>query len=169
MSSGPLSPSREAKQWENKIATFDLAKEFSRQNENLTKNFGRDRFSYTAELHGLNAEYWAYNEARIAHGYPCTAWLQLGLLYAVGLHTAKEQGIVKMGTPFARFWRAHYFDWITFARRGAIYAWAGGLLAGTIMFGSPDLAFKRAVSKYHFWMSKEDLDLGANEMLLFTK
>lgn len=162
MSNGPLSPQREVKQWENNIATFDLAKEFCRQNEQLTKNFGRDRFSYTPELHALNANYWAYNEAKLAHGYPATAWLQLGLLYYVGLYTAKEQGIVRMGTPFARYWRAHYFDWMTFARRGAIYAWAGGLLAGTVMFGNPDLALKRAISKYHYWMSQEKLDLDGN-------
>ncbi len=54
------------------------------------KSFGRDRFSYTAELHSLNALYWKNNEAKMAHGYPYTAWLQLGLLYGVGLHTAKE-------------------------------------------------------------------------------
>jgi hypothetical protein len=90
MSSGPLSAAREVKQWENNIPTFDLAKEFSRQNKSLTENFGRDKLTYTPELHNLNAEYWAYHEPRIAHGYPYTAWLQLGLLYAVGLHTAKE-------------------------------------------------------------------------------
>ena len=150
-----LSHAREVKQWENNLASFDLSKEFAKQNPDLCKNFGKDKFSYKAELHPLNAEYWAFNEARLAHGYPYTAWLQLGLLYAVGLHTAKEQGIVKMGTPFARYWRAHYFDWITFARRGVVYAWAGGLLAGTIMFGNPDLSLKRAISKYHYWFSME--------------
>ena len=56
--SGPLPPTREVKQWENNLATWDL-----------------------------NAEYWAYNEAKMAHGYPGTAQLQLGLLYFVGLHT----------------------------------------------------------------------------------
>jgi hypothetical protein len=74
-----------------------------------------------------------------------------------------------MGTPFARYWRAHYFDWITFARRGVIYAWAGGLLAGTIMFGSPDLSFKRAVSKYHYWFSQDKMDINACENTLFIK
>ena len=58
---------------------------------------------------------------------------------------------------FSRYWRAHYFDWIPFARRGFVYAWAGGLLGGIIMFGSPDLTFKRAVSKYHYMFSKPEL------------
>ena len=151
-------PQREVKQWENGLKEFNLSQEFANRNKDLTKNFGRDRYTYTAELHGLNAVYWARNEQKMAHGYPGTAWLQLGLLYMCGMHTAKEQGIVKMGVPFARFWKAHYFDWLTFARRGAIYAWAGGLVAGTVLFGSPDLALRRAVSKYHYWCSMERLD-----------
>lgn len=163
------SPQREVKQWENNIASWDLQQEFARQNPTLTQNFGRDRFSYTPELTALNAVYWAKNEAKMSHGYPYTAWLQLGLLYFVGLHTAKEQGIVKMGVPFARFWRAHYFDWITFARRGAIYAWAGGLVAGTVLFGSPDLALRRAISKYHYYCSMENLDLSATQSNIITK
>jgi hypothetical protein len=117
----------------------------------------------------LNSVYWAKNEAKMSHGYPYTAWLQLGLLYFVGLHTAKEQGIVKLGVPFARYWRAHYFDWITFARRGAIYAWAGGLVAGTVLFGSPDLALRRAISKYHYYFSMENLDLSATQSNIITK
>lgn len=105
----------------------------------------------------------------MAHGYPYTAWLQLGLLYYVGLHTAKEQGIVKMGVPFARYWRAHYFDWITFARRGAIYAWAGGLVAGTVLFGSPDLALRRTISKYHYYFSMEKLDYNSTQMMIIPR
>lgn len=108
-----------------------------------------------ADDQNKSAMFWSYNEAKFAHGYPATAWLQLGLLYGCGLHTAKEQGIIKKGTFFSRYWRAHYFDWITFMRRGAIYAGAGGLLAGVILFGSPDLTFKRAVSKYHYLFSME--------------
>lgn len=68
-----------------------------------------------------------------------------------------------MGVPLAKFWRAHYFDWITFARRGAIYAWAGGLVAGTVLFGSPDLALRRAISKYHYYVSMAELDLSNNQ------
>jgi len=75
MSSGPVSPQREVKQWENGIVTWDLGQEFARQNKELTKNFGRDRYSYKPELYNLNANYWAYNEAKMAHGYPFTAWL----------------------------------------------------------------------------------------------
>ena len=166
---GPLDPAREVKQWENNVMTWDLSQEFKRQNKKLTSNFGKDRYSYRAENTSLNAVYWAYNEPKMAHGYPATAWMQLGLLYMCGMYTAKEQGIVKQGVPFARFWRAHYFDWIMFARRGVIYAWAGGLIAGTVMFGKPELALKRAVAKYHFYFSAETLDIDGNQMNFMTK
>lgn len=74
-----------------------------------------------------------------------------------------------MGVPFARYWRAHYFDWITFARRGAIYAWAGGLVAGTVLFGSPDLALRRTISKYHYYFSMEKLDYNSTQMMIIPR
>ena len=86
---------------------------------------------------------------RYAHGFPFTAWLQLGLVYAVGLYTAKEQGCVPRGTLITRFWRYHYFDWLTFVRRAGVYAFGGGLVAGTILFGSPDVSLKRAIHWYN--------------------
>ena len=49
---------------------------------------------------------------------------------------------------FARFWRFHYFDWMMFMRRGSIYALGGGLVAGTVLFGSPDVSIKRAINRY---------------------
>ena len=76
---------------------------------------------------------------------------------------------MKHGTVFARYWRAHYFDWLLFARRGAIYAWAGGLLAGTVMFGNPDLSLRRAISKYHYYFSMEKLDYNGKEGQLLIK
>ncbi len=79
---------REAKQWENGILSFDLAEEFKKKNKELTSNFGKDRYSYSVENYSLNALHNYRTEAKHAHGYPYTAWLQLGLLYTVGLYTA---------------------------------------------------------------------------------
>jgi len=49
-----------------------------------------------------------------------------------------------------------------FARRGLIYAWGGGLLAGVVMFGSPDLTLRRAINRYHYMFSMEKLDIPGN-------
>ena len=95
----------------------------------------------------------------MAHGYPYTAYLQLGLLYGCGVYTAQEQGLIKRGVVFTKFWRFHYFDWISFLRRGGIYAWAGGLVAGTVMFGSPDLSIRRCINKYTTWFGMEPNEL----------
>ena len=85
--------------------------------------------------------------------------MQLGLLYAVGLYTAKEQGCVARGVIFSRFWRYHYFDWLTFLRRGGVYAWAGGLVAGTILFGSPDVSLRRCINWYQYWLCENRQDV----------
>ena len=123
------------------------------------KNFGRDRFTYKAELIDKSHNFWYYNEARFAHGYPYTAWLQLGLVYAVGVYTAREQGCVPRTTMMCKFWKFHYFDWMTFLRRAGVYGWAGGLVAGTIMFGSPDVSIKRAIGKYQYWFAENRQDV----------
>mmetsp|Transcript_27072 Transcript_27072/g.26131 ORF Transcript_27072/g.26131 Transcript_27072/m.26131 type:complete len:97 (+) Transcript_27072:106-396(+) len=94
-----------------------------------------DRFTHHVEETATTLDEFRAREGKMAHGYPFTGWMQLGLLYYVGLYTAKEQGIVKRGVYFQKYWRAHYFDWLLFARRGAIYAWAGGLVLGTVLFG----------------------------------
>ena len=73
----------------------------------------------------MPAMYWKYHEGRVAHGYPYTAWMQLGLLYAAGVYTAREQGLVRRSVFVTRFWRFHYFDWITYIRRAGLYAGAG--------------------------------------------
>ena len=153
---------REVRQWEKGQREIDLTKQFKEQNQSLLQGYGRDAFTYKAELHEHAHCYWAQNEARYAHGYPMTAWLQLGLLYGVGLYTAKEQGCVARGAIFAKFWKFHYFDWMTFLRRGGIYAGAGGLVAGTILFGSPDVSLKRAVSWYNHWMAEDLTDKRGN-------
>lgn len=76
----------------------------------------------------------------------------------MGLYTAKEQGCVARGVLFSRFWRFHYFDWLTFLRRGGIYAWGGGLVLGTILFGSPDLSFKRVLGRYEYFFKEHEQD-----------
>ena len=53
---------------------FDLTKESLKQNPFL-KNYGYDRLSYQAEKIEMTNLYWRENEARMAHGYPGTAWL----------------------------------------------------------------------------------------------
>jgi hypothetical protein len=91
------------------------------------------------------------------------------LVYACGLYTAKEQGIVKKRVFFQRYWRAHYFDWLLFARRSAIYGIAGGLVLGTVIFGDQKLALRRAISRYHFWFSMENPDPKMRETLMLIK
>ena len=71
--------------------------------------------------------------------------------------------MVTRGTVLTKFWQFHYFDWLLFAKRGATIAWAGGLLAGIVLFGSPDLTLKRAINRYQWlcggiavdWNNKE--------------
>ena len=124
------------KEWEFGKRDHDISRDFAIYNKSWLKNHGEGS-DYRAENYALPAVYWNQAEGRISHGYPYTAWLQLGLLYGIGVYTAREQGLIRGSTFITRFWRFHYFDWIKFARRGAVYAWAGGLVAGTIAFGSP--------------------------------
>ena len=149
---------REIRDWEKGNKKIDLTKEFKENNKELLENYGRDNFTYKAELTDHAHIFWNKNEARFAHGYPATAWIQLGLLYGAGLYTAKEQGCVARGVIFSRFWRFHYFDWLTFLRRGGVYAWGGGLVAGTVLFGSPDVSIKRCISLYNHWMAENIQD-----------
>ena len=150
---------KELREWEKGNKKIDLQKEFKEKNKDLLKGYGRDRYTYKAETYNAAHQYWHKNEARFAHGYPGTAWLQLALLYGAGLYTAKEQGCVARGVIFSRFWRFHYFDWLTFMRRGAVYAGFGGLVAGTVLFGSPDISIKRVINFYHLWMSMNIQDV----------
>ncbi len=144
----------EIKKWDNNIYEFDVT-EASRQMNPWLQNYGRDRFTFNPETPFTSAAYLARNEAAFSHGYPVTAWLQLGLVYACGLYTAKEQGIVKKRVFFQRYWRAHYFDWLLFARRGFTYGVVGGLVAGTVFFGDQSIAFRRIVSKYNAYFCME--------------
>ena len=69
---------------------------------------------------------------------------------------------------FARFWRFHYFDWLTFLRRGGIYAWAGGLVTGTVLFGSPDVSIKRVIGAYRLWLAEDRPDVRGNYAMYNT-
>ena len=132
------------------------------------KNFGRDRYTYHTETYTLNAIYWNRNEAKLAHGYPNTYFLQAAIIYGVGLYTAKEQGIVKKGAIFKPWWTAHYFDWITFARRSFVYGVVGGLLAGTILYGNPELSIARIDSKFRYYLYAPKRDHYANRNAYLT-
>jgi hypothetical protein len=76
--------------------------------------------------------------------------LQLAIVYACGLYTAKEQGIVKKRVFFQKFWTAHYFDWLLFGRRSLTYGIVGGLVLGTALFGDQQMAVRRVISKYQY-------------------
>jgi hypothetical protein len=158
----------EIKKWDNDIYKFDVT-EASRLMNPWLKNYGKDRLTFTPEMPYTSAAYYAYNEAAHSHGYPLTAWIQLSLVYAAGLYTAKEQGIVKKKVFFQKFWTAHYFDWLLFARRAGIYGVAGGFVAGTFLFGDVQLALRRAYSKYQYWMCMEKTDPYGRETLFFVR
>jgi hypothetical protein len=147
----------EIKKWDNGIYEYDVT-EASRLMNPWLKNYGRDRFTFTPETPYNSAAFLAKNEGSISHGYPATAWLQLGLIYACGLYTAKEQGIVKKRVFFQAFWRAHYFDWLLFARRGFVYGLIGGLVTGTVLFGDQRIALRRIFSKYQYFFCMEKTD-----------
>ena len=50
--------------------------------------------SASASLATTN-QYYRRFEASMSHGYPTTSYLQMGIVYLCGLHTARQQGIVK--------------------------------------------------------------------------
>lgn len=147
----------EIKKWDNDIYQYDVT-EASRLMNPWLKNYGKDRLTYTPETPFTSANFYARTEAAHAHGYPGTAWLQLGLVYACGLYTAKEQGIVKKRVFFQKYWQAHYFDWLLFARRGFTYGIVGGILIGTAVFGDQRLALRRVISKYNYYFCMEKPD-----------
>jgi hypothetical protein len=93
----------EIKKWDNNVYNYDVT-EASRAMNPWLANYGRDRLTYSAETPYSSANFLARNEGSQSHGYPLTAWLQLGLVYACGLYTAKEQGIVKKRVFFQKFW-----------------------------------------------------------------
>jgi hypothetical protein len=68
-----------------------------------------------------------------------------------------------------RFWRFHYFDWIGYLRRVVLYAWLGGLAGGTVLFGNPQLALRRAINRYHYHFSLEQVDLEGKTGVILPK
>ena len=158
----------DVKKYDNGLKEYELSEKSLQMNPWL-QNYGRDRYTFRPEQTALSAIYYKRYEGTISHGYPYTAWWQLALVYACGLYTAKQQGIVKKGVYFQRFWRAHYFDWLLFMRRGLIYGVFGGLLTGTLWFGKPYVAAKRVASKYHYLFSMEKLDVRNSEQHHFYK
>jgi hypothetical protein len=158
----------EIKKWDNDIYEFDVT-QASRLMNPWLKNYGKDRLTFSPETPYSSAVYHAQHEAAKAHGYPGTAWLQLGLVYAVGLYTAKEQGIVKKKVFFQKYWQAHYFDWLLFARRAGIYGIGGGIILGTYIFGDVRLSVRRAHSKYNYWFAMEKQDPYGRETMYFIR
>jgi hypothetical protein len=77
------------KKWDNGIHKYDVTEASKAMNPWL-KNYGRDRLTYTPEMHYTSAAFHAQNEAGKSHGYPLTAYIQLSLIYVCGLYTARE-------------------------------------------------------------------------------
>ena len=164
-----MAESNEVKKWENGINKWDFQAETAKANQDLLQNYGRDAFTFNPEKRVLDNLFYRHTEKAWSHGYPATSWLQLGIMYGCGLYTAKHQGIVKNGVYFQKYWTHHYFDWLKFLQRSFKYAFVGGFVAGTVLFGNPDLAIRSAVSKYHFLFSKKIEDVRANENNYTTK
>jgi len=60
---------RELKSWDvGSHKPWDLKEESRINNPDLVGNFGRNTFSYNAELTMMDYLYWRENEAAIAHG-----------------------------------------------------------------------------------------------------
>tara|TARA_B110000285_G_C14763867_1_gene440795 strand:- start:82 stop:321 length:240 start_codon:yes stop_codon:yes gene_type:complete len=76
---------------------------------------------------------------------------------------------MKRGAFVGQFWRHHYFDWISFLRRGGVYGVAGGLVAGTVLFGNPSIALRRCHSKYLYHMKDRKAEIRDNESTWHVK
>mmetsp|Transcript_8469 Transcript_8469/g.14229 ORF Transcript_8469/g.14229 Transcript_8469/m.14229 type:complete len:102 (-) Transcript_8469:82-387(-) len=98
-----------------------------------------------------------------------TTYWHLALLYVIGVYTATEQGILRKGTYFARFWKHHYFDWMLLFRRGFKYAGIGGFITGTLLFGDWYLAGCLLKSKYQLYFRMRSYKPSDVEYSEFTK
>ncbi len=87
------------------------------------------------------------NEAKMAHGYPGTFFLQGGLLWLTAFYTARAQGLPN---PHL-FYKSHWFDWIQFFKRGLGVGVVGGLVLGTVLFGDTELSIRRIWNRYNTW------------------
>jgi hypothetical protein len=77
------------RKWDNGTIEFDLS-ESSRAMNPFLENYGRDRYTYKPEMTYTSAVHYARTEASQSHGYPKTAYLQVGIAYLAGLYTARE-------------------------------------------------------------------------------
>ena len=123
---------------------IDLAAMFKEHNPSLTKNFGYNSWSYEPENNRYWMKYYRANEARMAHGYPYTGFLQAGIFLGCALYTAKKQGLPN---PHL-FFKSHWFDWITCFKRFGVFGVGGGLLVGIILFGDMRISMKRIYNRY---------------------
>jgi hypothetical protein len=81
---------RDMKKWENGTKQWDLTEESRKMNEELCHNYGRDPLTFRPEALLIQNENARRNEAKHSHGYPYTAWLQIGLVYGCGIYTAHQ-------------------------------------------------------------------------------
>jgi len=56
-----------------------------------------------------------------------------------------------------------------FARRSAIFGVAGGLVLGTMLFGKPDLALKRAYNRFEYYIIGDISDSRASDDMYTVK
>ena len=56
-----------------------------------------------------------------------------------------------------------------FGRRSLTYGIVGGLVLGTVLFGDPHIAVRRAVNKYHYHFTMETPETDAAEQLYVLK
>jgi hypothetical protein len=140
------------KQLSNPNYNYDAGKAFLHANRSICESRGKDRYTQLPENYYYWSTYYYLNEPRVAHGYPYTAYLQTGLVVTSALYTAKKQGY-PLTYPF---WRAHYYDWLLFAKRGGIYGIGGGLVLGTIFFGDPAMSIRRLKHSYKYWTTTHE-------------
>ena len=119
--------------------------------------------TYKPELLVRSNLFYRTFEGPMARGYPMTTYIQLAIFYGCGIYTAKEQGIVKRGVYFQKFWKHHYFDWTLFGIRSVKYGVFGGLFVGTILFGSPEMCLRRADLWYSKWFRAKQQECRDNE------
>ena len=126
-------------------AEIDIADTFRVNNPSLCEDYGKNAWSYTTERDDVWFPYHFETEARYAHGYPYTTYLQAGIFFGTAYYTARQQGLP---SPHL-FYKSHWFDWITCFKRFAVFGIAGGLVLGTFLFGDPKLSFKRIYNRYN--------------------
>ena len=88
---------KDLRNWENGHKKWDFGEETYKANKEMMDGFGRDPFGYDPENRMTQNMYWKQMEGPVSHGYPQTAWLQIGLVYGCGIYTAHNQGIIRTG------------------------------------------------------------------------